>query len=702
MSSGHRIAVTGIGLWTALARGREDNLSAFRAGKTAFAPSRLLAEHGLSGRLVAEIALPAPPPGDTTRAEWFAAATVAEALAQANIDPRAQRAKVELIASVSTGGMFETEQLLTRLWRGAEPSPDDFTALRGHPISATVAATDRALGPFARTATLCSACSGGALALGLGLTRLRLGRADVVVAGGVDSLSRLTVAGFAALQSLDPDGCHPFSATRKGLVLGEAAAFLVLEREDTARARGASILGYLGGYGVRSEAHHITHPEPNGTTPADVMARALADAAVGPADVTYVSAHGTGTPLNDAMEARALALAFGPHARKLAVSSQKGQIGHTLAAAGAVEAAVTLLAMGAGLVLPNVARRPIDPAFDLSIVGTQGEARAVSVALSSSFGFGGTDAALVLLHADVPASTAAVSEAPRVFIAASAGFDLEREATLDADRTRRFDAVSRAYSALVDAALADTDGASRTETGLVAGSAFGSTEAAAAFFARVEDKGARFASPAEFPNLVPSSAGANAAIYAGLRGPSLTVAELSLSFFGALETSVDLIADGRAEAMVAAHVEVPSKMVERALAQACGSALPAISRGRGGGALLLRRDDRRDATSPAAGPALVFATVCRAGALTLPPPGEDARALIVVVTDDAAVNALLAASPWASVRREIMPLADVAHEAGAAVASVLALARLASGEVSRVLVIQAQGGRVGCAVFAAS
>lgn len=704
MSDAGRIAVTGVGLWTALGRGRAANLSAFLAGETAFAPSRLVVEHGLDGRLVAEIDLPEADDADAwaTRAERLATATVAEALAQAGIVPGQFAEPVELIASVSTGGMFETEKYLTRLWRGDLPSADALSALRGHPISGVVEDADRRLGPFSRTATVCSACSGGVVALGLGLSRLRLGHARVVVAGGVDSTSRLTVAGFGALQSLAPDGCHPFSLTRKGLVLGEGAGFLVLEREESARARGATILGFLAGYGVRSEAHHITHPEPAGTTPAQTIARALADAGISVSDVSYVSAHGTATPLNDAMEARALRLAFADHLPKVAVSSQKGQIGHTLAAAGAVEAAITLLAMGEGMALPHVTGGQVDPAFELPLVGPRGEPRDIPVAVSSSFGFGGTDAALVLEHAGRAAnarSTPAPAARPRAraAIVASASFDPSADLVLEPERVRRFDAVSRAYAAVTDAVLRGTPIEARDETGLVVGSAFGSTDAAAAFLARLEEKGARFASPADFPNLVPSSAGANAAIYARLRGPSLTVAELSLSFFGALETSLDLLADGRGDAMVAAHVEIACGLIERALAPAAGTAVPGAPRGAGGGAVLLRREGESSGGVAAALGTLVAASARRREGISLPAPLDRARARVVLVVDDPAAKELISSSAWAEVPLSIAPLATVGHEAGAAVATLSAIAAFSSGELHEALVLQVMGDRVGYA-----
>jgi 3-oxoacyl-[acyl-carrier-protein] synthase II len=249
-----------------------------------------------------------------------------------------------------------------------------------------------------------SACSGGAHAIGTGLRMIQFGDADAVVAGG--SEAALTPFGFAcfnAMQALSPTGIsRPFDARRDGFVMGEGAGVLVLEEASAARARGARVLGDLAGYASTSDAYHLTAPEPSGEPAARAIELALADAAVTPADVSYVNAHGTSTQLNDAAETAALKRALGEQrARQIPVSSTKSAIGHLLGAAGAVEAIATVQTLSTRVIPPTLGYEVPDPELDLDYV--PGEARALlaangdrPVAISNSFAFGGHNVTLVL------------------------------------------------------------------------------------------------------------------------------------------------------------------------------------------------------------------------------------------------------------------------------------------------------------------
>jgi 3-oxoacyl-[acyl-carrier-protein] synthase II len=233
---------------------------------------------------------------------------------------------------------------------------------------------------------------------------IQCGDADAVVAGG--SEATLTAFGFAcfgSMQALSPTGIsRPFDARRDGFVMGEGAGMVVLEDLEAARARGALILGELAGYGSTSDAHHLTAPEPTGTPAARAIELALTDAGVGPQDLSYVNAHGTSTPLNDAAETAALKRALGEsQARRIPVSSTKSTIGHLLGAAGAVEAVATVETLLTRVIAPTLGYEIPDPELDLDYV--PGEARPLlpanggpPVALSNSFAFGGHNVALVL------------------------------------------------------------------------------------------------------------------------------------------------------------------------------------------------------------------------------------------------------------------------------------------------------------------
>jgi 3-oxoacyl-[acyl-carrier-protein] synthase II len=253
-------------------------------------------------------------------------------------------------------------------------------------------------GPLLAESTACAASS---MAIGDALDAIRLGRADVMVCGGAEApVTPVSVAGFAAMRALstrndDPaSASRPFDRERDGFVIAEAAAVLVLEELEHARARGAHIYAELGGYGVSSDANHITDPDPVGANAARAVRMALADAALEPDDVGYVNAHGTSTPAGDSAETRVLKLVFGDLSRPPFVSSTKGATGHTLGAAGAVEAVFTVLALHHGVLPPTINQAAADPECDLDYLANAARAEQVDAALSNSFGFGGHNSVL--------------------------------------------------------------------------------------------------------------------------------------------------------------------------------------------------------------------------------------------------------------------------------------------------------------------
>ena len=249
----------------------------------------------------------------------------------------------------------------------------------------------------------CTACAASAMALGDGYDAIRIGRADVMFCGGAEAgVTPLAIAGFAAMRALsrrndDPArASRPFDGERDGFVMGEGAAVLVLEEREHALARGATIVAELAGYGVSSDSHHVSEPDPAGAGQARALLSALADAGVAPDDVDYVNAHASSTPIGDALEAAALKRALGEEkARAIPVSSVKGATGHCLGAAGAVEAAVTVLAIRDGVVPPTINQETLDPEVGLDVVPNESRAADVRVAVSNSFGFGGHNACLV-------------------------------------------------------------------------------------------------------------------------------------------------------------------------------------------------------------------------------------------------------------------------------------------------------------------
>jgi nodulation protein E len=240
-----------------------------------------------------------------------------------------------------------------------------------------------------------SACASATHAIGLAFHMLRLGQVDCAVTGGAEACITFgTLRGWEAMRVMAPDVCRPFSAERRGMILGEGAAVLVLEPLSRAQARGAQILGEVVGFGMSADAADITAPDVGGMTRA--MQGALNDAGLAPRDIQYVNAHGTGTAANDEAETKALHQVFGAHAGELAVSSTKSMVGHALGAAGALELVATVMAMKESIAPPTIGYLGRDPACDLDYVPNEARAMAIDTALSNSFAFGGLNAVLAV------------------------------------------------------------------------------------------------------------------------------------------------------------------------------------------------------------------------------------------------------------------------------------------------------------------
>ena len=298
-----------------------------------------------------------------------------------------------IIVGTVLGGTASGERYLRARAHGA---PGAAEALAQYPLRVAAGALAEQAGFTGPVLTVSTACASGTDAIGLAYRRIASGTADIMVAGGVDAVCELSFSGFCALRALTLDRVRPFSRNRTGLALGEGAAFLVLEREGSARKRAARSLGLIAGYAARADAFHLTAPHRDGRGLAAAVKGALQDGAVGADEIDYVSAHGTGTPYNDRMETLALKTGLGARAARVPISSVKGALGHAFGAAGAIEAVVCLLAIRDGLVPPTANLEEPDPECDLDFV--PGRARRVTVrtALTVSAGFGGQNAALVI------------------------------------------------------------------------------------------------------------------------------------------------------------------------------------------------------------------------------------------------------------------------------------------------------------------
>jgi len=254
----------------------------------------------------------------------------------------------------------------------------------------------------------CTACAASNMAVGDALDAIRLGRADVMLAGGTEAgITKVGIGGFGAMRALsrrndEPEkASRPFDAERDGFVMGEAGAIVVLEELEHARKRGAKIYVEMAGYGLSSDAQHITEPDPTGRHPARAMHMAMEDAGIGPDEIDYINAHGTSTPLGDASETRVIKIALGEEkAYKTPISSTKGATGHCLGASGAIEAIISVLAVQRDIVPPTINQEVADPECDLDYIPNESREVKVDVALSNNFGFGGHNACLVIRKFD--------------------------------------------------------------------------------------------------------------------------------------------------------------------------------------------------------------------------------------------------------------------------------------------------------------
>jgi nodulation protein E len=392
--------VTGIGVVSALGADRDAFWSALEAGRSGLEPITAVDTSQLNFHRGGEAREFRPEEHlDSSLlhfADRFAQLTIVAAR-QAVADSGLEKtdlggARCGVVTGSCVGGQTSEDEAFVRLYREGRP--------RVHPLSvprimanAGASLVSMDLGIQGPGFTLSTACSSANHALGQALWMIRAGLIDRALAGGGEApFSFGNLVAWNAMRVVSSDTCRPFSADRSGMILGEGAAMLVLEEAAAAGARGARIYAELAGCGMSSDAHHITQPSEEG--PRQAMSAALADAGLAPEQVGYVNAHGTGTQANDATETAAIRGVFGGRADRLAVSSTKSMHGHALGAAGALEAAATVLAISEGLLPPTANFTSADPECDLDVVPNQARATEVEAALSNSFAFGGLNAVL--------------------------------------------------------------------------------------------------------------------------------------------------------------------------------------------------------------------------------------------------------------------------------------------------------------------
>jgi 3-oxoacyl-[acyl-carrier-protein] synthase II len=387
-----RVVVTGLGAVSPFGAGVKTFWAGIAAGACAMRPITLIESDGFRCQIAAEVPDGVAGSRRRSRADRLALAAAREALDDAGLS-NDDRLGTALVVGAVGGGMLEAETWHWRRRGRAARGHASIGALRSILPSSHAETLGSRLHLGGPRETLVTACSSGAASLAVAAEMIADGIVDVALAGGADALTRICFMGFNALKLLDPAPCRPFDRDRKGMSIGEGAAFLVLEEATRARARGARGYAELAGAGMTTDAFHVTAPHPDGDGMARAMRTALARGRVAPGDVGYVNAHGTATLQNDRIEAGALRAVFAEG--RVLVSSTKSMIGHTMAAAGSLEALATVLALVHGVVPPTAQHEHTDPDVPFDCVPRVAREAVMSHAISNSFGFGGQNVTLL-------------------------------------------------------------------------------------------------------------------------------------------------------------------------------------------------------------------------------------------------------------------------------------------------------------------
>lgn len=546
-------------------------------------------------------------------ATGFLLQATAEALADAGLEifsPPNPRAGA--VMSTNFGGALSWEDFCAAYLAGEENSAAFFEFI----FHAALAHVSRYAGLGGPSCVLSIACASGAAAVGYAFDLIRQGAADVMLAGGHDSLAPSPLSGLSTLHTITAEDIRPFSADRSGTLFGEGAAVLVLESLEHARARGARIYCEVLGSWQNNNAYHLTAPDKGGAGMARVLRGCLDDAQMPAADVDYINAHGTGTESHDPAETEAIKSVLGEHARRIGVSSIKGAVAHLMGAAGAVEAVATVKALETGIMPPTVNYREPDPACDLDYVPNASREAKIRHALTISAGVGGSNACVAFGSLDAGRKTAAPAgrravitgmgpicavgigsedfaeglienrdgrTAPQrlcdhtTFAQLAECVDFVVEDYLESEKTY-LDRCSELTLAACHLAFRDAGlnwhDLDHPRAGLCVGTAMGCLDSMANLTARVQKRGVRFGSPVIFTHSFANSPTSLAAIEYDLQGPTSTFCTGDISAAAALDYARRIIADGRADVVIAGGVDALSAPLLHALAGIEYSAVP--------------------------------------------------------------------------------------------------------------------------------
>ncbi|MDP9003676.1 MAG: beta-ketoacyl-[acyl-carrier-protein] synthase family protein [Verrucomicrobiota bacterium] len=390
-----RVAIVAAGIVSPLGFGVDETLAALREGRDCVTPvTRFPVEQTrckTAGQVSDERLAPAGAARLRSERLHRVARMMILALQEALEQAPGFQPQLSVVGTTS-GGMTFGEEYYRGLKSGRTSNRRAASLIANYTPQKPVMDAQEAFGITAPCQVIANACASGTNAIGHAFECIRSDRYERVLAGGYDALSELVFVGFDSLQASTPERCRPFDRERTGLVLGEGAAILLLENLESARARGAKIIAEVIGYGISTDNHHLTQPNPSGSGARQAMAGALQSAGISAREIDYINAHGTATPFNDAAEGKAIVELFDG----VPVSSTKGMMGHSLGAAGAIEAVISLLALQNQVLPPNINFRNGDADLNLNVIANKSQPGSLRTVLSNSFGFGGTNASVIL------------------------------------------------------------------------------------------------------------------------------------------------------------------------------------------------------------------------------------------------------------------------------------------------------------------
>lgn len=404
LNIGNRVVITGIGIISPIGIGKEQFWQAAISGKCgvevieSFDITKFRLNQGCEVKDFCweEFAIPCEK-SQIGRASQFTAAAVKMSLENAAISEKdVKNMRLGISLGTASGEIQELERICHPLFKNNQEEKIDKMLIPQVPsnmIAANVARIFNIKGP---NMVFANACAAGNYAIGYAYNLIRQERTDLMIAGGADSFSEIAFTGFCRMNTVAPDLCRPFDKNRKGIIPGEGAGIVILESLDSALSRKAPIYAEILGCGISCDGYHTTSPDPSGKGMVSAMEKALVEAGLRPEDIDYISAHGTGTPVNDRIETLAIRTLFKDHAYKLLVSSIKGMIGHTMGASGAVGAAASALVVSRNIVPPTINLETKDPDCDLDYVPNIKREKKIDIVMNNAFAFGGENTSLIL------------------------------------------------------------------------------------------------------------------------------------------------------------------------------------------------------------------------------------------------------------------------------------------------------------------